>query len=332
MVKKKDIAKIAGVSTSTVSNFFSGKPKMSLETQKRIIDAAKQLNYPLSDNISNINEKARNVFLVVNDITNMHYSQIFSGMQSVATEHSIVVSMLQMWNDADSFFDTIVSANPIAVFFTNSKSDFSENHLKLLESNGILTFFALENLEIDYASLSYQCIKYLAELGHTRIAFLSGLPIHSNSNYRFKAFKKALESNNLPFYEELAIDGIYPYETTAKSGYLSTMSFLKKNIDFSAIVSLNDMLAIGIIDALTESGLSVPNDVSVIGCDDIVIAEHINPPLTTFNTSAFEVGSQTMFLIMQKLNDPNSVAPYIRLKTEFIIRHSTGICKKNNLE
>ncbi len=86
MVKKKDIAKIAGVSTSTVSNFFSGKPKMSLETQKRIIDAAKQINYPLSNNILNVNEKTRNVFLVVNDITNMYYSQILSGMQSVATE------------------------------------------------------------------------------------------------------------------------------------------------------------------------------------------------------------------------------------------------------
>lgn len=322
MPTKRDVAKLAGVSPATVSNFYKGKEKMALDTKRRIIEAANTLNYPLpKDDISR--GKTKNTFLVVDDLLNPHYGNILQGMNSVASNHNIAVSMIQLWDNVDAFCSMLIASEVYAVYFATFTHLITKAHIEMLRSNGIYVFFSWDNFTIDFDSLMDQAIKYLIDLGHTRIAYLSGLSINDSLNVRYQSFLKALNSNNLHFDEQLIIDGIYPFFTDAKSGYWATKTFLEKKTTFTAIITLNDLLAAGAMNALKESGLSIPEDVSVIGCDDIMLSEFMNPPLTTLRFSAKDIGIRTMYSIIQQETPQAFTAPVV-LQTELIIRKSSG--------
>ncbi len=327
MATKRDIALLAGVSPATVSNFYNSRGKMSIDTQQRIIDAANTLNFPLPAP----KEHSKITFLVVDDLLNPHYYNILQGMNSIACKYNIPVSMILLWDDVDAFCSMLIANQVHAVYFATFMHRINESHINLLRSNGICVHFSWDNFTIDFDSLMNQAIRYLADLGHKRISYLSGLSINDTSNTRYHSYLKAMEENHLPLDRELIIDGIFPYFTDAKSGYWALKTFLDKKIDFTAIISLNDLLAIGAMNALKESGLSIPQDVSVIGCDDIMLAEFMNPPLTTLRFSAKDIGIRTMYSIIQQDEKRANNSPVI-LQTELIIRKSTGKAPKTENE
>lgn len=327
MANKRDIAQMAGVSPATVSNYYNGKGKMSYETEQRIIEAANVLNIPLPSKKQN-KVCSKITFLIVDDLLNPHYGNILQGMNSIASNHDIPVSMIQLWDNVDAFCSMLIASEVYAVYFATFTNRIKAHHIELLRSNGIYVYFSWDNFTIDFDALMDQAIKYLIDLGHRRIAYLSGLSINDVNNTRYHSYLRALEANNLPFDKELIIDGIYPYFTDAKSGYWATKTFLEKKMDFTAIIALNDILAIGAMNALKESNLSIPQDVSIIGCDDIMLAEFMNPPLTTLRFSAKDIGIRTMYSIIQQEKHQTNNEPVV-LQTELIIRKSSGKAPEN---
>lgn len=323
MTKKTDVAKLAGVSPATVSNYYTGKRKFSDETKKKITDAAIQLGYPLPEQQANTKKKL-NTLLVVDDILNPHYGHILKGMISIASTHQIPVSMTQLWSNTDEFCDMIIAHEITAVYFATTASHITPQHLQRLRDHHVIVCFSWNNFSIDFDGLLDTSVKYLTDLGHRQIAYLSGSSIHDPENIRYHSYLKALENNHLSYDPNLVIDGIYPFSTDAKSGYWATRSFLSRNPSFTAIIALNDLLAIGSINALTEHGLQVPNDVSVIGCDDIMISEYVSPSLTTLHFSANDIGKRTMYSIIQKYNNSDSTNIPVSLQTQLVIRKSTG--------
>lgn len=322
MATKRDVAQLAGVSPATVSNFYNGKGKMAASTQQTIIDAARQLNYPLPHE-KREKKQSKITFLVVDDLLNPHYGNILQGMSSIACNYNIPVSMIQLWDNVDAFCSMLVESEIYAVYFATYSNRITQKHIDHLRSKGIYVYFSWDNFTIDFDLLMDQAVKYLMDLGHRRIAYLSGLSINDLHNTRYHSYAKALELNNLPFDNELVIDGIYPYFTDAKSGYWATKSFMEKKVDCSAIIALNDILAIGCMNALKEGGIDIPQDVSVIGCDDIMLAEFMNPPLTTLRFSAKDIGKRTMYSIVQQEQQQANPTPVV-LQTELIIRKSSG--------
>lgn len=327
MATKRDIAELAGVSPATVSNFYNGKKKMAVETQRRIIEAAQSLDFPLPSEKKE-NSSSRITFLVTDDILNPHYGNILQGMNSIASSHGIPVSMIQLWDNVDAFCSMLIRNKVYAVYFATFTNRLSKQHIEHLRNNGIIVRFSWDNFSIDFDMLLDQAIKYLYDLGHRKIAYLSGLAITDEKNTRYQAYLKAMEANNLPVDTNLVVDGIYPYFTDAKSGYWATKTFLEKKIDFTAIIALNDILAIGAMNALKENNLSIPEDISVIGCDDIMLAEFMNPPLTTLRFSAKDIGIRTMYSIIQQEKRQANNAPVV-LQTELIIRKSSGKAPAN---
>ncbi len=321
MATKAKIAELAGVSPATVSNFYNGKDKMAEETKRKILEAARKLGYPEPEPRC-INNAKKTTLLVADDLQNPHYGSILNGMTKVAVQNSICVSMCKLWDDVDKFCEMIISEGFYAVYFVSASKSVTQRHIDYLSDNGVRVFFSWNNFNIDFDMLLDKAIKYFIDLGHSRIAYLSGLSIDDDQNVRYKSYLKALEANNLPVDPELIIDGIYPYNTDSKSGYWATVSFLKKNVDFTAIIALNDLLAIGSMNALAENGLNVPADVSVLGCDDIVMSEYVNPPLSTMRYSTSDIGSRTMYSIIHPEENYGSVP--VTLQTELVIRKSTG--------
>lgn len=322
MATKRDIAELAGVSPATVSNLYNGKKKMSVDTQMRIIEAARTLDFPVPSE-KRLCSSSKTIFLVTEDILNPHYGNILLGMHSIASNHKIPVSMIQLWDNVDAFCSMLIENGVYAVYFATYTNRIKPRHIEHLRNNKIIVRFSWDNFTIDFNILLAQAVKYLYDLGHRRIAYLSGLSVKNESDTRYQAYLNALEANGLPIDNELVIDGIYPYFTDAKSGYWATKSFLEKKIEFSALIARNDLLAIGAMNAIKENGLSIPDDVSVIGCDDIMLAEHMNPPLTTLRFSAKDIGIRTMYSILQDDTFDTNNAPVV-LQTELIIRKSSG--------
>lgn len=323
MATKQDVAQLAGVSPATVSNFYNGKKKMSADTQIRIIEAARSLNFSLPETHKTQKKKTKATYLVVEDIFNPHHGAILQGMNSVAFNYGIPVSMIQLWDNVDAFCSMLIANDVYAVFFTTMTRRLTDNHIEFLRSNDILVYHSNNDYSIDNDLLIEQAVRHLKDLGHKRIAYLSGLSINNPANARYRSFLRAMEVNHIPAAPELIIDGVLPYHCDAKSGYWAMNSFLKKHTDFTAVIAHNDLLAFGAINALQENGLSIPGDVSVIGCDDIVLAEFSNPPLTTLRYSAADIGRLSMYSIIN-CDQPYENRTPVVLQSELIVRKSSG--------
>ncbi|MBR4073077.1 MAG: LacI family DNA-binding transcriptional regulator [Clostridia bacterium] len=322
MATKADIAKLAGVSPATVSNCYTGNKTISPDVNQRIIEAAKALGYPLPNQLRGSRTESMHIFFIVDDVYNPHYGDIITGMNSVAVPAGICVSMMEIWNDIPAFCKMLVKQQASAVYFATYHHNIPKEQIAFLNANGIETFFEWDSFFIDFQQLMTKAITYLKELGHTKIAYMSGLSLGDPNNLRYKIFAQVSEELGLLRENIMIIDGIFPYKTDAKSGYWCMKNFLKTDPDFTALITINDLMAIGAINAMAESSLSVPDDVSVIGCDDIILSEFLSPSLTTLNFSAKDIGVRTMYAILQRRRD--CVLEPIELHTNMIIRKSTG--------
>lgn len=320
MANRRDIALRAKVSTATVTNVFNNSKYVSPETRKRVLDAARELQYPVEKMRQSFASKTKEVMLVVNDTSNPHYSQIMDGMNEIAAQQNYAVSMIKLWPKTDDFCDMLIDRHVSGAFFSINHGELEQWHIDKLNNAGVHVIAA--KCIIDYNSMMDKVIQYLVDLGHKRIAYLSGLSIQDPYNIRYTAYTDAIRKAGLPEDASLTIDGVFPYDTTIQSGYWAMRSKLDNPVDFTAVITLNDLLALGAIKAITEKGLRIPEDISVIGCDDSMFSEFCNPPLTTLRIPAKVIGRQAMYDLIQ--SQRGEEPPPVHLAIELIIRKSSG--------
>jgi LacI family transcriptional regulator len=174
---------------------------------------------------------------------------------------------------------------------------------------------------VDNESGSFEATEYLIFLGHKKIAFLEGPKAAWDSKARFEGYLKALKAHSLEFNPNLVENGNF----TKEEGYLATKRLLSKKEKFTAIFSANDQMAIGAIRALKEAGLKVPDDISLVGFDNIEASSIIEPPLTTVSQPIYEMGKKAVEVLVKLINNEGVKEKKIMLKTKLIERHS---CRK----
>lgn len=323
MANRRDVAEFAQVSTATVSNVLNNKKYVSSEVRNKVLVAAEALNYrPTLNKSQRSNTRRHEVVFVVNDISNPHHAKIMEGMDEVAMKNDFVVSMMAVWQNVDEFCLMLIERGIDAVFFSTFHHEISDRHFEMLRNAGIIVMNSWDNFVLNFDNMFIKAIRYLSDLGHHRIAYLSGISITDHSNIRYAAYKKAIQECSMDDDPELSIDGIYPYETTVQSGYWAMKTAIESDISFTAVIALNDLMAMGAMKAINEKGLQIPEDISVMGCDDIVMSEYIIPPLTTLKIPAFEIGKRTMYDIIQ-MKKGKKIIP-VHMDIELIIRKSTG--------
>jgi LacI family transcriptional regulator len=161
-------------------------------------------------------------------------------------------------------------------------------------------------------------VDYLVSKGHRNIAFINGHNFAAVSRVRLDGYKLALEENGIPFTPELTIISDYSEE----GAYNSTQRLLQEKKNISAIFAASDLMAVGAIKALIDSNYKVPEDISVIGFDDIFFAEYSNPGLTTVRQHKFEMGYEGSKLLNKIMEQPDYVPKRKRIDVELIIRES----------
>jgi DNA-binding LacI/PurR family transcriptional regulator len=319
MTTRKDVARHAGVSEATVSHVINNTKYVSPELEKKVRDAVIVMSYrPNIVARSLVTKTTKHVAILVSDIKNPYYAEITEGMQEIASKEGYLVSLIRFGRgDSEDDLNDLAYRYIDGVFIATSRGD-TETMIKKFNEYGIAI---TRDIIVDYSTAVEKMINYLKQLGHEKIAFISGLKIDEGHD-RYHSYVNALEKHGIPFHQNLVVDGIPPYDTTISSGYEAMKRLFMAGIEATAVFATNDLMAIGAMRAIRDAGKHVPNDISVVGCDDIFLADSVDPPLSTLRVPKAEMGRRAMYQLLHKIKE-NKSEP-VMLKTEFIIRESTG--------
>ena len=322
-VTLRDVAKVAGVATSTVSRVLSDPGRISPKTSAAVMLAVQQLGYgviqakPTSEAL-----KPRAVALLVPDITNPFYFGIIRGTQEQLKAAGYTQLLVDTEESADleqSALNSIISSSQGVIL---AASRLSTDALALAATRVPLVALnrndaGVPAVLIDPGYGIHQAIQHLVSLDHRRIAYISGPARSWSSQWRWQVFEEAAR--------EYGVEAVRlgPYSPKQTSGAAAADTLITSNA--SACVAFNDLLAIGMLRRLLTRGVKVPEDVSIVGCDDIFGADFCNPPLTTITAPIEQAARVATSMLLKRLDgDPLAVHQVSQLPTYLTVRESTG--------
>lgn len=332
MATIKDVAKVAGVSVTTVSRALNGYPDVNEQTRKKIAQVAKELGYvPNMAARTLVMKKSKTLGLLISGIThssskdNFIY-EVLCGMNDRSGELGydlILFSTTPYKQSQKSYQDLCKERGADGLILMGLRTD--DPYLQEVVNSSIPTVLIdipLEGKNVGYVTSDNEAgaksaVDYLIRLGHRKIAMINGYPFADVSIRRLVGYKAALEEAGLPYEPSLVYDGQFREHIAAEVTY----QLLFKHPDVTAIFCASDLMAIGSIRALEKMGKKVPDQVSVIGFDDIPISQYMSPALTTVHQNIYEMGYQATQLLVDML-EKRKVKRTVILKTELIERGS----------
>lgn len=341
-----DIAKIAGVSRSTVSRVINNYPNVPEETRKKIQQIIKENNYvPHASARMLAGFKNRIIGLFIIDmkvdsdgkqVTASSYFTPFTGAvieNASKMGYNVLVSIVSKQKDYKKVKETFYNKTIAGGIFIGEKN--GEPEIKEIINFGYrvaLIDQAVKSDEEVYKKCiivnadsyggAYKATNYLIGLGHSKIAHIIGVVEHLSAIERLDAYKKALTEAGIPIKNSLIHKGNF----TISGGYNATKKMLQKEMP-TAIFCGNDQMAIGAIQAIQEAGLKVPEDISIVGFDDIEVARYINPSLTTVRMTLLEMASMATNCLITSIENNSSFSANYTVPIDLIERNSCKTLK-----
>lgn len=321
-VSLRDVAREAGVAPSTVSRALSSPGRVNEFTRARIQKIATGMGYPATGTAS-LPGRTRSVAVVVSDVTNPFYFGIIRGTQQqlkAAGYSQILVDTEESDQNEDDLLHRLRSSYDGVILSASRLTDRALTELAAeiplvainRQTNGVASVF------IDTPRGVVQAVEHLVSLGHRSIAYVSGPEASWSNESRWRAFAKATQAHGLTGTR------LGPYSPRQRAGAAAADAAL--NAGVTAAIAFNDLLAIGMLQHLSSRGIRVPEDLSIVGCDDIFGADFCNPPLTTLAAPIEQTGRVAVSMLLARL-DPHA-APGARstatLPTYLTVRASTG--------
>ncbi|MCY1713429.1 LacI family DNA-binding transcriptional regulator [Caproiciproducens galactitolivorans] len=314
----KDVAKAVGLSTTTVSLVLNNKPnRIPKATREIVLKAAKDLNYrPNHIAVSMVTKKTHTIGLILPDISNLYFSELAKVIEEQFHKYGYNVLYGNTNGTLEHDFEYLnlfIDRSVDAVIMTVS-SNYSEKEIKSLheiaEMNNVPIMMVDRTLDdprfmsvlLDQKLGGYLATNYLIHLGHRKIACITGPKSLRISIERLEGYKSALQDAGLPFDPALIVEGDFRVD----SGVQALPYILGQNA--TAVFSLNDMMAIGVYRECRRYHLSIPQDLSIVGFDDIFIDEFLEPPLSTIAQPVVEIGEyavKKMMTVLEGEEDPS---------------------------
>jgi DNA-binding LacI/PurR family transcriptional regulator len=327
-----DVAEKAGVAVSTASRALREHPDVSPQTRKKVINASKELNYhPSRLAQSLVLGKTATIGLLVSDIDNPFYPALAKSIEKAASVQGYIVVLCNTEDDPDrtyQYLDRLISQGVDGIIHASIGRD--EIHLRLVSEAGIpivcinrqprylhdIDIIASNNLRG-----AEEIVTHLLSLGHTSIAHLAGPEYASLSRERLEGYRRALENKHI----RPDLSHIIPCSFTRESGREGVKKLFQSNVHPSAIFAINDVVALGAMDALYEMGYKIPQDVSIVGFDDIEFARFPSIQLTTCSQNFQDMGQFAFERLSDAINNSENHKPETRLlETKMIIRKTSG--------
>lgn len=325
----KDVADAAGVSTATVSHVINNTRFVTDETRTRVTRAINKLNYyPNAQARSFALGRSTTLGLVVSDIANPFFPEIVKAVELAAYEQGYDVVLANTSYDAgrtSNYVRRFIERKVAGVLLMTSELDTSL--IDELRRQQVAVVFLdlgrpgaqMSNIVVDYELGIEQAIKHLKDLGHTRIAYIGGPKRLRSAVKRLEAFENSIKKF-LPRAKPIIREG--DFQMT--SGLNIATELLGLSPRPTALVVANDLMAFGAVRACRMSGLRVPEDVSVIGYDDIALAQMSDPPLTTVQLPRAELGRTAVEAVMEIIEHPKGFGVERHIATKLLIRDSTA--------
>ncbi|WP_090667871.1 catabolite control protein A [Paenibacillus tianmuensis] len=304
-----DVAREAGVSMATVSRVVNNNPNVKPQTRKKVFEAIERLGYrPNAVARGLASKKTTTVGVVIPDISNSIFSEVARGIEDIANmyHYNIILSNADKKKEKEiRVINTLLEKQVDGLLFMGGA--ITEEHIQAFNTSSVPVVLCatadeqrtIPSVDIDHEKAAFDAVNVLLENGHRDIAMISGtLQDPANGFARYQGYKKALEAANIPLREELVRIGNYRYE----SGLEVTKYFLELDNRPTAIFAATDEMAIGAIHTLQDSGLKVPEDMSVISVDNIRMASMVRPLLTTVAQPMYDIGAVAMRLLTKLMN------------------------------
>jgi LacI family transcriptional regulator len=330
MATIKDIARQAGVAPSVVSRALNQKYGVKETTRKLILKIADEVNYyPNAAARSLVTRKTETIGILMADISQPYYSQIIKGMEYAASRAGYTLLFSNSFESLEhgQVFRKMVDAERVDGLIIVGSNIKDKNFVPLLIKREVPFVLVERNffdprvncIWIDNIKGSYLATQYLIEKGHRRIAHISGNMDFQVALDRLEGYKKALYDHQLPFSEELVATGKFLWQ----DGYAAMKELLGYKPECTAVFAANDTTAYGAMQALHEAGIRVPDDVAIIGYDDLEFSALTNPPLTTIRQPRYELGLKALETLIKILRrESSNIAMKICLSPELTVRFS----------
>ncbi len=326
----RDVARRAGVSISTVSRVTNGKGTVNREMADRVWRAVRELNYqPDPQARALVSGRSHIIGLMVTEITNPFFPELIQRFEQFAVESGYEVLLASTPNDAASIAMSVRrmlqrKVDGVAVMMFGREAPILEelatHAVPLVVMDGAPAFPKIDAVRVNYDEGIRQAVAHLVALGHQAIAFVSGPLEQASARLRREAFEKAMRSCHLKLRADLLIVG----DHTLEGGMAAMTQLLGRTHPPTAVVCSNDLTAIGVLHCLFESGKQAPDDFSVIGFDDVHIAQFMLPPLTTVRMSCADIARAAFATLRHRIEPDSARHAGGPVETQLIVRQTTS--------
>jgi LacI family transcriptional regulator len=324
-----DVARASGLSCATVSRVLSGYEFVRETTRRRVMEAVERLGYVANLPARSLaGGRSRIIGLLVPNLDNGYVGTITQGIDqalALANYDPVLYTTHRHPGKETYYVNTIANglteglllvAPQVPTTYLDSLRERDFPYVLIDQSDDTENSSAVEATNFQGA---YEATRYLCQLGHTRIAFVTGALAVRSAVERLRGYKAALTDCGIPFCEELVIEGNYQQQT----GYDITKRLLQNaNPPPTAIFASNDLSAFGAMDAARECGFSIPEDISIIGFDDIPQASLVFPKLTTVRQPLEQMGVMAVKMLLERIEGQSCFPQRVTLPTQLIIRDS----------
>ncbi|MDC9592771.1 DNA-binding transcriptional regulator CytR [Xenorhabdus sp. IM139775] len=325
----KDVAKAAGVSTATVSRALMNPDKVSARTRQKVENSVLEVGYYPHSLAKNLRRNdARTILVIVPNISDPFFTDVIRGIEETAAEHGYLVLIgdcQHQQQQEHAFINFLITKriDGMVLLGSNIPFDVSKEEQKNLPPIVMANEFApeleLPTVHIDNLTAAFNATHYLQKLGHKHIACITGPETMPLCHYRLQGYIQALRRTGEEIREEYIIRGDFTHE----SGATLTETLLTLPAPPSAIFCHSDVMAMGAMWQAKKMGLKLPEDLSVVGFDNLNLAQYCEPALTTVKQPRYEIGHHAILLLLEQLQGRLVAKGSRLLETELIIRAST---------
>jgi len=298
-----DVAREANVSMATVSRVVNGNPNVKPTTRKKVLEAIERLGYrPNAVARGLASKKTTTVGVIIPDISSIFYSELARGIEDIATmyKYNIILSNSDQNMDKElHLLNTMLGKQVDGIVFMGSHvtekhvEEFKKSPVPIVLAASIEQSNTIPSVTIDYETAAKDAITALVQNGHKRIAYVSGPYEDQVGVKKLEGYKLGLEMANIPFDEELVIEGDFSYDSGIEA-YEKINELTDKP---TAIFVGTDEMAVGVIHGVMDQGLTIPEDIEVIGFDNTRLATMVRPRLTTVVQPMYDIGAVAMRLL-----------------------------------
>ena len=332
------VAELAGVSTATVSRVLGDQDGVSQEMIDKVKNAVLILNYHPNRSARNLRKQvAQTIGVIISDIENPFFTSVMRGIEKVLYDAGF--SLLLCNSDEDpkrerTHLSTLCSEGVAGIILTASQLDL--DFICEYRKTGI-QFVAIDRAQdeqcMDVVTVTnkqgaFNATSHLCELGHRRIGLISGPQQPSTSRERQEGFLEAIQSYGLVSEPELIKSGNF----RQNGGYEAMLALLDLPVPPTAVMVSNNLMTLGALQAIHERNMKIPDQIAVVGFDDMPWATSLQPPLTAVAQPTFELGVTAAQLLLERLKEPDRPFRHVVLETHLMVRTSCGLGIDNRTE